>query len=273
MFPLDFLLVALGVFCFLWLRRGKKLPGNEARCAKCMYIANGLPTPICPECGSDLATPGAVVVGGKLPASRLARSIGWSLFCLLTVGLLLACAWAVLSATVLPEVSDQSSTITLYWPASKAYKNIEIEVKSHGVIFRHNSSPLPRQLSVKIIRNDNTPRTLLVDPSNLHFCDPAVAGSTFGSAPLDEIALASWLRSSGVKGDDKLIAGEMAVTMNHLELLRVPKVGAMAIVGTVFGGSGSGSTGSVRPLEWLALLPIGFLLLLWGIGMWRILIH
>jgi len=48
------LCVGLTVFLVVYLRRGASLIGFEPRCAVCGYRVCGLPTAICPECGSDL---------------------------------------------------------------------------------------------------------------------------------------------------------------------------------------------------------------------------
>jgi hypothetical protein len=73
--------ILMGVTCLLWLPLGRRVAGTEPRCAACGYIVHGLPAPTCPECGSDLAGPGAIVTAGRLLPGRLARSIRWSMFC------------------------------------------------------------------------------------------------------------------------------------------------------------------------------------------------
>src|SRR4051794_365747 len=48
-----------------WWQRRPMAAGTEPTCAQCGYVVLGLQSGNCPECGSDLAQPGAVVPPGK----------------------------------------------------------------------------------------------------------------------------------------------------------------------------------------------------------------
>ncbi len=62
-----------------WLRRRIMRPGAELpACARCAYIVFGLPTSICPECGTDL-----YVVGTRRPTFWVRLSPRWRMIILL----------------------------------------------------------------------------------------------------------------------------------------------------------------------------------------------
>ena len=56
---LVFLIVAV-ITRFLWQQSMVKPKAMEPVCGKCGYIVRGLPSNICPECGSDLEQVGII---------------------------------------------------------------------------------------------------------------------------------------------------------------------------------------------------------------------
>src|ERR1700722_12836682 len=127
-------LIGLGVAGVFLMFRGRKIGGVEPRCAGCGYIVVGLPAPKCPECGADLSRPGAVVTGGRLPPGRLARSIGWTLLCLLGLVLLQAIWWRFI-IPMMPQVLDKAETVTFYQPKSNGYQSIAVIANTHQLAY------------------------------------------------------------------------------------------------------------------------------------------
>lgn len=56
------IIALVGIVLLIFGLRGQRV-GPDPRCRKCDHVVVGLPVPICPECGADLASEGAVVQG------------------------------------------------------------------------------------------------------------------------------------------------------------------------------------------------------------------
>ncbi len=276
LFTILFSLVAIvlsigaGVACVLWLPRGRKVGGIEPRCAACGYIVHGLPAPRCPECGADLARPRAIVTTARLPPGRLARSIAWSLFCVLAVVIPAAAVWGAFVMPALPMVRDNSEQVTLSQPASKAYRAIAVRAHAHGMAYPHDPDPLPGDLKIELTRSDGTVRVMAIDSATLHFRDASVPASATSTAPLDTDALVSWLKSAAVQGDNNQINREMGRVMAQVRRVVSRPPYHFIVGGAEFSGMSSGSSGSMNPLPWVGLVPLVIGAVVWGIGMIRI---
>jgi hypothetical protein len=68
-----------------WGRMGLRSPFRRAKaqaaaaCGSCGYSTAGLPTPTCPECGSDIRE-AAAATQARCPVPRLARRLGLAAF-------------------------------------------------------------------------------------------------------------------------------------------------------------------------------------------------
>jgi len=261
--------IGLGVACLLWLPRGRKIGGNEPRCAACGYIVHGLPEPKCPECGSDLTRPKAIDTTGRVPPGRLARAVGWSFFCVLAVVVPVGAIWGALVMPAMPMVRDSNENVTLSVPASNGYRAIVIHSHTHGLAYRNGPDPLPDDLKIELTRSDGTLRVLAVDSTTLHFRDASVPGSAMSSTPLDADALVSWLKGAGVHGQEDLLKHEMARAMNLVQQV-VSRPMNHDSSGVEFRRYASSSGSSLNPVAWMGWVPAFVGVLVWGIGIIRI---
>jgi len=261
----------IGVACLLWLPRGRARVGTEPRCAACDYIVHGLPGPICPECGSDLSKPGAILTGGPLPPGRVVRSVGWTLFCALAIFIPLTFIWTGLVVPRLPQVRSTDDLVTLSQPASKGYQSIAVHAAMHAHMYVHDPDPLPNDLQIKLTCADGALHQLVIDPATLHFRDALSPPGAMSTRPLDVDALVAWVQQLRVPGAPEQLKREMALTLLQVrqEVTR-PQSHQLASSGE-FAGMGNSSSASIGPFtsaDWIPGLVGG---LIWCIGIIRIL--
>jgi hypothetical protein len=253
-------LVGLGVAGVFLMRRGRKIGGGEPRCAGCGYIVVGLPAPKCPECGADLSRPGAVVTGGRLPPGCLARSIGWTLLCLVGLVVFVNLIWRNFGMPMMPQVRDKFDTVTFYQPKSNGYQSIAVIANTHQMVYGNGADPPPNDLRIDLTLSDGTHRVLAIDGSTLRFRDSPVPGSV----PLDSPALVDWLKKASVHGEDDRLAREMAQTVD--EVRRVAATGPQ-VSNTEFMGMGGSSGSSSYPAPWAGWIPFIFGATVWVVGL------
>jgi len=267
---LIILLVGLGVACLLWLPRGRKVGRAEPRCAACGYIVHGLPEPICPECGSDLSQPNAIVRSTRLPPGRLARSIAWTLFCLLAVMMPLMMAWQVFAIPRLPRVYNGSRIVTFSYPDSQAYLSIRLEARSHRHVYEGDPDPPPDELKIQLARSDHSIRELAIDPPTLRFRDTLRKQNQWSANPLDADALVAWLKNAGVQAPAENLQREMQIVMTQIPQMHTGSSMSRLTAGSGFSGVSSTSGSSMNPLPWAGLPPLVAAAIIWAIGVLRI---
>jgi hypothetical protein len=265
------LVVAIGLACLRWLPRGRKVGGAEPRCAACGYIVHGLPAPVCPECGSNLSRPNAIITTGRLPPGRVARSIAWSAFCFLAVFIPATAIWGIFIVPRLPQVRNSSDVVTLSRPVSGAYQSIEVRAHTHHTAYPGDPDPPPDRLNIGLTLSDGTIRVLTVDPATLHFRDTSVSGSLMSSTPLDANSLIAWLKSAGVQGEETQLKREMSIAMAQLHLIITPTQIGQPVSSIDFGSFGTSSSGSSNPLPWTGFVPLLLAAIVWAFGLIRIL--
>ncbi len=259
--------VAAGVACLLWLPHGRKVGGIEPRCAACGYIVRGLPRPLCPECAADLAKPGAIITTGRLPPGRLARSIAWTIFCVVAVLMPVGILWQSFVMPALPLVHDGSQSVTLFSPESKSYRSIALHVRTHALVYRYQPDPLPSELKIELTRSDGTSRALAVDVATLHFHDTSAPGSAIESGAIEWDALVWWLKSVGVQGGADQLKGEMSHAMTLVHQFVSGPVKEYS-TGTEFKGVASvGNNFTLQSLPWVGSAPLLVAAIIWCIGM------
>ncbi len=98
---------------------------DDLGCGKCGYNVYGLPTPICPECGSNLDEVGRVSLHKTL-GKRIRRAI------LLTFVLAIASGGVLIGIffTLIPVQVSRKATVWLFGPASNAYVDIRLDFSS-----------------------------------------------------------------------------------------------------------------------------------------------
>jgi hypothetical protein len=101
----------------LWLRRRRPAGAAGPSCGRCGYGVTGLPSAVCPECGSDLRDVG-VVASGAADAGGAAACAAWTL-----AAPLVALLGGVLVAEyALPRSPDPTGALPYvhpvwFWPA------------------------------------------------------------------------------------------------------------------------------------------------------------
>jgi len=268
--------ILMGVTCLLWLPLGRKVAGPEPRCTACGYIVQGLPAPTCPECGSGLARPGAIIANVRLLPGRLARSVRWSMFCAFAIVIPFAAVWLTLVMPAMPQLYDCSELVTLSQPASKGYQSIAVRAHTHA--WSPDPHVLPGDFSIELTRSDGATRTLAVNPGTLCFRDPSIAESERSSRNLDADSLVWWLKSNSVPGGTGQLNREMSVVSTQVRyvLSRPPNYddnSARAFIERVPGGfrrAEPSSNGSTGPPPGVSFTPLAIGVIIWGIGMSRI---
>ena len=262
----NILFFAFGVAC-LWLPRGRKVVGDEPRCAGCGYIVHGLPEPTCPECGNDLSRPNAVVRSRRLPPGRVSRSIGWSLFCLFAVAMPLWIGWQTIAVRRLPQMYDGSRIVTFSYPASQAYQSIRLAATSRQHVYANDPEPPPNDIKLQVTLQNQQMRELAVDPPTLHYRDTASPQSQWSASPLDADALVAWLKRAGVQAPAEALQIEAHLVMIQLHQVLDPWAPMRVSAGAGFNGISATSGGSRGPLPWINLPPMAAAALLWAIGL------
>jgi hypothetical protein len=267
----TFICMAVGSACLLWLPRSRRWLGNEPRCAACEYIVYGLPGPICPECGSDLSEPGAIIPGERRPARRIVRLIRWSVFCALTISIPSSILWSVVVMPRMPQVRDGMNQVMLSQPASGGYRSIAVDAHMHGNFYPNDPDPLPDGLVVTFTASTGKPDMLVIDPATLHFRDGTSSPSANSTAPLDANALVAWLSRMGVRATPDKLDREMAIVMTQVQQdLRRPPIHHIQRGGG-FAGAGSAGGSSRSQLPWVSTIPALLAFTVWTIGIVRIL--
>jgi len=264
--------IVIGVGCLLWVQRVRKVGGVEPRCAACGYLVHGLPTPICPECGSNFARANGIVTARRLPRGRLVRSIAWSLFCLFAVGIPLGVAWKSFVMPALPSVRDESNTTTFVSPHSGAYRSIGVRAHAHYRAYPQDPKAPPNELRIELTLSNGKICERIVDPATLHFRDVSPPGSAMSSTPLDVGALVAWLTSAGVRGDAAQLNKEMALEMTQIRGILSSPPSTASSAGAEFYGIAGSSSGSDLALPWVDSVPLIVGAIVWGIGIVRILL-
>jgi hypothetical protein len=99
-------------------------------CGKCGYDVRGLPSDICPECGSNLDVVGRVQ-HRTLKQRRVRRAV-WFAILMPLLGVI-AMPW--LECTVAPGIVEERATVMLSQPKSRAYRQIIIQFYSSNWYF------------------------------------------------------------------------------------------------------------------------------------------
>jgi hypothetical protein len=103
------LLAALAPLLLLIVSLRRKVRREEACCAKCRYSVRGLPSHICPECGSDLRGSGTIRRFERRAIGRTPRLVLWSAVLLVAWWLLSGPMGGIPSRLLWPVVPKKTS--------------------------------------------------------------------------------------------------------------------------------------------------------------------
>lgn len=259
------ILIGVGVAGVLALRvlvrpRATAKPAQPC-CAACGYLVRGLPTFICPECGMDLRE-----VGIRTPQMhRTMGPWGW----VVVWSILLPLAALIISAIVgdsLFRYGRQRSQITLNSPRSGAYSTISINAAGTGRGYPVGFD----QVTMVIVGPGGKASKIEVDlPGLAHEYVDASGQRVSKSSGLDGQTILDWMAAAGVESSGPQVAQEAGGLAAMLQLAAAG--GGNLNTPGGFSGSSSSSSSGLGPHPLFAPIALGFWLLVWGAGVWRIL--
>lgn len=252
--------VGLGVFC-LWASRSyRRVNDTEPRCDRCGYIVRGLPSPTCPECGSDLSPPGAIrFPGEQFPSGRAARLAGWSAFCLLAFLPLATVLWEPVRRR-LPHHESGSGNTDVGRPASQAYAAVSLRWSFDRYVYAY--SDRPDHLVIQLTCNDGRQRTLDVKGPSLAYRYHDALGAQQSEGPLTREVLLEWASQAGIATDDTYVRLELKVVASMAQYILGGGPGGGSAKG-LFGSWRGGSSSSRRDPRWYGYVPLGFTGVVW----------
>ena len=118
------LLAVGGAIAMYFVLRGKR-SGAEPCCATCGYAVVGLPSSICPECGSDVEKAGVIPPRHRQPLARKKRWIIWTIAYLAIFWFIAMCAFEG------PQYYIEYEAVKLVGPRSGLYRSVTYAVP-HG---------------------------------------------------------------------------------------------------------------------------------------------
>jgi hypothetical protein len=195
------ILYAIAALCvFRWLyNRSRPMPrSDEDTCAKCGYIVRGLTRPTCPECGADLAVPGAIVTPEQSirPALGLVVRIGCWLVLMIVFAVLVQVLWIDRMAEIFTITTSREYSK----PASQAYNAVDIVTVA--------------QLSARQVRSGQTSISVKsLDGKTASIQFDAVSDMYQGRA-VDAPTVLQLLRSLGINTADPQVVREAEVIVN-----------------------------------------------------------
>lgn len=246
-------------------------PVTVPECAKCGYCVKGLPTQICPECGSDLRQVGILEPGMRRPSGTRRLAI------LLWTVLLPVPAWMVsgsLYPTLVPWTHEKSAKRAIFVQTDRS--RITISATMEGRIQRWGSSPagVPIQ-HMDLWLEDPVGPMLSIDPGKQTFAYEANGSRVEGNGDPNEATIAGWLSAAGVATRSDLMTERIRDLLKAISRISVdfsasggapasfPAVSSFVTVGPASGGASSHPAWSSN-VVWPAMFF--FWALVWWLG-------
>jgi hypothetical protein len=242
------LLVAIvPFFVLVWhlLRRKPRL-SVEPRCARCGYSLRGLPSPTCPECGSDTRQISSRAV------YHTPLVVFGSFLLLFSLVVFIVAGTSVYYVGALPFLRTKTVTCTFYTPVSRAYESATI-----SVTFRFGDT-----------EPASSDREISVRPFSGQGAVPLLGGGQpQNSTPVD---LVSQMEIHGIKADRSLLEKEATEMLKCLSALVRGEDTDHEPDRTVFWGFGA--TEEVRnPAPHGLMFAVSFFwLIVWFLTIWRL---
>lgn len=249
--------LALALVLLVWLRRPRKSPDGPA-CGQCGYAVYGLPTFICPECGSDLREVGIVTGGQPRPIHPVVKVI------ILTI---VMAPLVLLSTVFVAIMSPQQTTLTTRTSvehsalASIETIDVNVSLRTDGA-----GNVTDGTLTARLIRSDGPDLQLRVDHPGLAYEYDHPEGRRQGDE-LDRDALLDWWSGAGVDASDADVrdAADGFLTLVRRGSAGFASLPGLAATGFIQSGSSSSST-MLGPVMWYPLGCLLFWLIVWLIG-------
>lgn len=267
MLLLLFVVGVIAVALIARRRRGHRV--TEPVCGQCGYRVQGLPTFTCPECGADLREVGIETPQHARPLGPLSRGLLWTLI-LPIPALLVTC---IPAAPLLPRRAQQTQTISLGQPLSRAYRTLCLYADGNFTVWPWQLGRVPTLQRVHVILVPpaaQVPAVLDVDLASMTYqlskLEPK-GPRVVAVGSLDLPALNDWFAANGVDTADPCVPVEAEAVLSVIQGARagnmVPPRGNCFLEVSV----GSGSASTLIPAVW-APPVLGFWVLVWLAGLW-----
>jgi hypothetical protein len=241
--------------------RGKSI--DNPACGKCGYPAQGLPTFICPECGSDLRETGIVTPGG----SGLSPTIRGAILVLFWT-LVLPVPAAMLTLVVIevaPQTTETHARQRFHSPDSGVYQRIDLDQR----VTEKGNRVASNRLTCTLVPSQGTPIQIEIDPVRLGYRYQQQSGKEAKAATgLNESTFLDWMSQAGIDRENTQVRLEAAELMTFAQ-------GAVGntvdeLTAQHFRQEGESRYSRVGPAKWVLATTGAFWLAVWLLGCWRL---
>jgi len=261
-------ILVVGAIGFGLRQHDQRAASNGPVCGKCGYCVRGLPTFICPECGSDVRDVGIIVPGTKTFGPILRGVIWTAAFALVAV------------ATTIFIISDLDPVIhscqqneALLAPRSNLYQRVDFHAYGSRVQWPFSQPPLavtPQNVDVTLTPNAGNSIVLHVTGYRMGYDYVNAAGKTVRQASgLNADAVRDWMKSAKIDTSSGEVLAEARDIVQFVQDATSPS--PAATFADTFGGYSTGGswTGSA---PWQPAFPIAclFWLVVWIIGLRKV---
>jgi hypothetical protein len=189
-FVVVMIAAAMWLTARVWRRLAARRP-SFSRCANCGYSTAGLPTWICPECGSDLRIVGIDAAVKQMQIPRSLKVIAWTLLVVVAAPVFTG---ALLDLGVVPFPGKIVNTLVLQSPGSNAYRLISITVFSTD---GYDSGRLSNGMSIELLPTYSGGQAMFVSFNAAGFYQRAGKQEPLYAPPTQEQIL-DWMSSAGI---------------------------------------------------------------------------
>jgi len=253
-------LLAAAAAVIVWLhgRRGRVL---EACCRRCGYLVTGLPTNICPECGSNLAGGGTLQQGQRRPLSPIQRILIWSLLLPLP-----AVVITLRAEPFAPRLSTTYESLSLTLPHSRNYSEVMIGAYREG----YGSWRQFKFMEVSFTKESSNGRLVVtvfmvnVHGANYWYVLTPNVNSAF-QASVDLVSVSKCMEGAGIDTGNSAVRREAAAVVETMLSAQAGKPLAARVEGFEGTSLTTGTAMSGRP-AWVFWSALVFWLIVWLIG-------
>jgi len=174
-------------------------------CGNCGYNVHGLPTSVCPECGSDLD-----IVGRVHPRTARRKRIERATLYAVFMPVVVIAAMLGLERTVIPGVVQERAFVTLRQPQSDAYRQFRVRFDTSGWYFpgTHPADEPWRSCRVALDDGDRRQHSIIINLGDNTFHED---GRTTLRRSVTTENLLTWLADLGVSKTSPDFEKEIAV--------------------------------------------------------------
>jgi hypothetical protein len=197
-------------FALIWRKRSRILI-KESICANCDYPIRGLPTSICPECGSDLSRQGAVLHPGT--TGPLSKAILALFIAAIIVPISLLTTPMLVRQLPAPRSFGENFTLI---PGSAQYHNFFIVHENYGHV------PVPAGIiSVNVEANSHYGAWIYLDSQTMDCSFPGPNDRTRG--PFTKQILLDSMKKVGIDTSSSAVDAEVSDVYQAIQQIAASK--------------------------------------------------